>query len=155
VGDLREFVAESNRIEGIHRVTEYEVVAHERLLALPYVEVSDLETFVRTVASRPLRKAPGMNVRVGSHFPPPGGPEIEDRLQNICEWAGSGAPTPWKVHVQYERLHPFLDGNGRSGRALWVWMRIQEDRDPFALGFLHSAYYEALEAEQGLSEGER
>lgn len=38
-----------------------------------------------------------------------------------------------------------MDGNGRSGRAIWAWMRLKENRDPFQLGFLHSFYYESLE----------
>ena len=37
--------------------------------------------------------------------------------------------------------HPFTDGNGRSGRALWLWQ--MNNHAPF--GFLHTFYYQTLE----------
>lgn len=144
--DLYSFIEESNRIEDIHRVTAYEVAEHERFLALPLVRVDNLERFVRESVGTILRERPGMNVTVGSHEPPIGGPHIRGRLSDLLVWAQESDPSPWEVHVAYEKLHPFLDGNGRSGRVLWAWLRNQLGRDPFALGFLHSAYYEALEA---------
>ena len=52
---------------------------------------------------------------------------------------------PWVFHVQYERLHPFTDGNGRSGRALWAWQMMRR-REGLALGFLHRFYYQTLVA---------
>jgi hypothetical protein len=144
---LHAFVEESNRIESIHRPpTDYEIRAHEWLLELPELRVPELELFVREVAAVPLRRAAGQNVIVGTHTPPPGGPEIEAELQELLAEIHADELTPWEAHVAYEKLHPFLDGNGRSGRALWAWMILREGRNPFARGFLHAAYYEALEA---------
>ena len=151
MSDLHAFVAESNRIEGIHLVTDAEINVHEWFLRQPRLRTTDVERFVETVAGAGLRRREGMNVRIGLHSPPPGHREMGLRLGDLLEAAfvrAEGSKTPWEVHARYEKLHPFMDGNGRSGRALWAWMRLREHRDPFALGFLHSAYYEALEAQR-------
>jgi hypothetical protein len=145
---LHDFVVESNRIEGITREPlRREIEAHEEFLELREVEVDHLETFVGDIAGASLRRLPGMDVRVGPHVPPSGGPKIEAELTELlASMLGAVHYSPWEVHAEYERLHPFTDGNGRSGRVLWAWQRLRNGRDPFVLGFLHSAYYEALEA---------
>jgi hypothetical protein len=151
-GSLVAFVRESNAIEGIHRDPLHrEIKAHEAFLALDEIRVEHLETFVSDVAGASLRTLPGMNVRVGPHLPPSGGPKIEAELTELLTVlantvGGHSQITPWEVHVEYETLHPFTDGNGRSGRVLWAWQMSKEGRDPFALGFLRAAYYQALEA---------
>ena len=127
---LEEFVAESNRIEGIDGVSRSDMIAHEDLLARPRLTVQDIERFVSLVQPNAILRRPvGLNVRVGNHIAPAGGPKIEPALEKLLgsvnrDWAGEGHcdPAAYKTHLAYEDLHPFSDGNGRSGRAIWLWM---------------------------------
>lgn len=32
-----------------------------------------------------------------------------------------------KLHVTYERIHPFIDGNGRTGRMFMNWWRLRNN----------------------------
>lgn len=143
---LVEFVRESNAIEGITREpTTDELLASERFLhlfQLSAVTLGDLQAVY--APDKPLREQDGMNVRVGKHTPPPGGPHIRRQLNNLLARANRGAD-PWKTHLHYETLHPYLDGNGRTGRMLWAWQMRNHGRDPFGLPFLHRFYYQTLE----------
>lgn len=138
---LIRFVAESNRIEGIVRdPTEAECAAHLNFLDGP-LDIAALERFVSVVQpGASLRRHRGMNVRVGDHIAPAGGPGIETRLAKLLR----SDKSPFGRHVAYETLHPFMDGNGRSGRVLWLRDMGGLDRVP--LGFLHHWYYSTLAA---------
>lgn len=143
---LQAFVEESNRIEGILALRPVEVKAHEVLLARDEIVLDDVVAFVSVVAGARLRERAGMNVRVGNHVPPPGGPEIGRSLTSLLRRLFRLELTPYEGHVAYEQLHPFMDGNGRSGRAIWAWHMMTSGQDPFALPFLHRWYYQALDA---------
>lgn len=137
--DLSDFVRESNRIERIVRdPTTEEIAAHERFLSIgPNIDtIVEFVTAVQPDAH--LRDRHGMDVRVGAFLPPPGGPHIRQQLGDLL----STARDPYWVHHLYETLHPFTDGNGRSGRVLWLWMMGGIHRAP--LGFLHHWYYQSL-----------
>lgn len=145
---IANFVAESNWIEGIHRnPTQQELDVHIAFVTLRSLSVADLELFVSVVApGKLLREKPGMNVFVGNHRPPPGGPNIRRNLEKLLA-PSSLSRSAYEVHCDYETLHPFIDGNGRSGRALWLWMMLRNGSDwPEKLGFLHSWYYQSLAA---------
>ena len=139
------FVTESNRIEGILRPpTQEELDAFARLLSLPRLYLIDLTEFVGIYQpDAQLRNVVGRDVRVGNHRPPPGGPEIRERLVDLLSRAKRTPDSAYAIHLEYETLHPFTDGNGRSGRALWAWQMRS-----FPLGFLHHFYYQTLNANQ-------
>jgi hypothetical protein len=136
---LEDFVRESNRIEGIHRdPTGDELDAHQAFINITRPTTKDLEGFVGVIApGHVLRDKVGLNVRVGNHIAPSGGPHIKTELDFLLSQLEIS--DPWHMHVAYETLHPFTDGNGRSGRALWLW---QMQAAP--IGFLHQFYYQTL-----------
>ena len=139
------FVAESNAIEGIHRdPTAAEIDATERFLALPELYVSSVEVLVGVYQpDAVIRSRDGMNVRVGDYVAPPGGVSIVRRLTALLQTVNQNLSDPWHVHVEYERLHPFTDGNGRSGRAVWLWQTMRAGGT--RLSFLHAFYYQTLQ----------
>ncbi len=143
-GELVRFISESNGIEGIHRrPTKAEIAATENFLALNLLLARDVVDLVKVYQpGAQLRNRAGLNVRVGNHIAPPGHPEIEHRLQDIIDGA-VGSVDPWTTHMRYETLHPFTDGNGRSGRSLWAWQMLRK-QDGLPLGFLHQFYYQTL-----------
>ncbi len=82
---------------------------------------------------------------MGNHRPPPGGLSIRAKLKGILKGVANEVH-PFRVHLAYETLHPFMDGNGRSGRALWAWQMLKKyGPDALSLGFLHRFYYQSLE----------
>ena len=141
--NLKNFVTESNRIEGITRTTREEILAHEAFVALTHPCIADIVGLVSVLQPRALlRDEPGRDVRVGTYYPPRGGLHVRNDLRLLLERLGEHSP--YTAHLAYEALHPFTDGNGRSGRALWLWMMGGLDHAP--LGFLHHWYYQSLAA---------
>ena len=143
---LTEFVAESNRIEGITRPpTVSEVQEAERFLELKIVTIEDLEQFVSVYQpGARLRETRGLDVRVGSHIAPRGGPELVISLSVILTKVAGGDLTQFTAHLRYEFLHPFTDCNGRSGRMLWLWQMLRQYQFP-NLSFLQHWYYDTLD----------
>ena len=104
-----------------------------------------MKTFVMLVQpDAVIRDKSHLNVRIGNHIPPQGGSEVVADLMNILYEVNHNSEEPYDLHHDYETLHPFTDGNGRSGRALWLW-QMTRGRDIPKLGFLHTWYYQTLQ----------
>jgi hypothetical protein len=140
-----DFVEESWRIEGLTlspvRLANF-VAMHQEFIAKKPITVEDLILLAAqfTDGYGRLRNKPGMDVYVGSHTPPSGGPQIRVMLNQIIH--DLHFRTPYQIHCSFESLHPFLDGNGRTGRALWLWQMGGHSRS--GIGFLHEWYYQSL-----------
>lgn len=88
-----------------------------------------------------------ISVRVGRHIPPP--PEMVSGLmhelldwwnKHSAEW--SPAVTSAVLHYQFEEIHPFADGNGRTGRLLALWELYRRGFDTHHIFSVDEFYWE-------------
>ena len=73
---------------------------------------------------------PGGNLRDAIYVPPPPHevPEALSQLEKFINNPGNLPKLVWIgiVHVQFETIHPFLDGNGRVGRLLIILLLCEQ-----------------------------
>ncbi len=99
----------------------------------------------------------GSTIETARFVPPPPG-ELPALLADWERYAHETVEVPLLIqnallHYQFETLHPFLDGNGRIGRLLSVFLLVEHGRLPAPLLYLsaylerdRARYYEALQA---------
>jgi Fic family protein len=103
-------------------------------------------------------------VSVGRHLPP-AARDVSPRMFELLEWWNTQAVELSPVlssailHYQFEWIHPFADGNGRTGRALALWELYRRGFDSHHIFSVdeyywedRSAYYEALDDVRRLGE---
>lgn len=86
-------------------------------------------------------------VRVGKYLPPP--PDAVSGLMfELLEWWDKAAPKLSPVlssailHYRFEAIHPFADGNGRTGRALALWELYRRGFDTHHIYSVDEYYWE-------------
>jgi Fic family protein len=97
-------------------------------------------------------------VRVGRFVPPPAD-QVSGLMREYLEWwnakAGNHSPIVSSaiLHYRFEEIHPFADGNGRTGRAIALWELYRRGFDShhiFSVDEFYwndrSRYYAALDA---------
>lgn len=88
-------------------------------------------------------------VRVGSHIAP-NPKEVVGRLEKmLAEYNAASHENIIKriakLHLAFEYIHPFFDGNGRIGRVINNYLLIREGFVPINIKFIDRArYYEAF-----------
>ena len=99
-----------------------------------------------------------IQVRVGRHYPPAAA-DVSGLMFELLEWWNKKAPelspalSSSILHYQFEWIHPFADGNGRTGRALALWELYRRGFDSHHIFSVDEyywedrpAYYRALDA---------
>ncbi|MDO8541753.1 MAG: Fic family protein [Opitutaceae bacterium] len=88
-----------------------------------------------------------MRVRVGQFVPPP--PEdVSGLMFELLAWWNKDAPglspvlSSAIVHHRFETIHPFADGNGRTGRALALWELYRRGFDSHHIFAVDEFYWE-------------
>jgi Fic family protein len=88
-----------------------------------------------------------IRVRVGPHVPPPPN-EVSGFMFELLEWWNKRAPSLSPVlssaivHYRFEAVHPFADGNGRTGRALALWELYRRGFDSHHIFSVDEFYWE-------------
>ncbi len=152
--DLDRFVSEREIFEAknLARVVTYtEKMAKEQELSLEAILLLHkiLISNIRDDIAGRFRKG-NEYVRVGNHIAPPPG-EVTDRLEKmLAEYNASNDENIIKritrLHLSFEQIHPFIDGNGRIGRAINNYLLVREGFVPINIKFIdRKEYYEAFE----------
>ncbi|MBI3772889.1 MAG: Fic family protein [Gammaproteobacteria bacterium] len=88
-----------------------------------------------------------ISVRVGRYLPPP--PDAVSGLMfELLEWWNTAAKKLSPVlssailHYRFEAIHPFADGNGRTGRALALWELYRRGFDTHHIFSVDEYYWE-------------
>lgn len=145
-----EFIRNSNLIENIDSAKEDRQSwrTWEWLIEQDHIsEPTLLELHARITRFNLSKKHRGnyrnVQVYVGNHVPP--GPEIAkyqayDWLMDLLQhWQ---TLDPKEMHIRFETIHPFIDGNGRAGRMLMWWHQVKLGQPATMISFDNRpAYY--------------
>ena len=135
----------------IERQQRMRTITHDEVLALHKLIATGVMD--QGVAGR----YRNMAVRVGRYLPPPPH-EVSGLMRELRDWWNRDA-SEWPpvissavVHYRFEEIHPFADGNGRTGRLLALWEMYRRGFDTHHVFSVDEyywedrpRYYEALE----------
>lgn len=87
----------------------------------------------------------------GAHQTPPEPYMIPRLMEQLIGWYGKARLHPIELaaefHLRFEGIHPFIDGNGRTGRLLMNLMLMQSGYPPIDVKFQdRKRYYEAFDS---------
>lgn len=88
-----------------------------------------------------------IGVRVGNYVPPPP-QQVSGFMFELLDWMNteslklSPIITSAIVHYRFEAIHPFADGNGRTGRALALWELYRRGFDTHHIFSVDEFYWE-------------
>ena len=151
--DLDRFVSERELFEAknLARVVEYiNKKAKEKELTLDvilFLHKMLISNIRDEIAGRFRNK--NELVRVGSHIASPSENIVQELEKMLSDYNANNDMSIYKrianLHLAFEYTHPFVDGNGRIGRAINNYLLIREGFVPINIRFANrQQYYEAF-----------
>ncbi len=130
----------------------YDFIIHNKRKKLDTKFLCELQRIVvKETRQNGIGELRNVNVRVGTHVASPFY-SVPRKLTALVKWFNSNfnKHNPVVVstyfHAMFEEIHPFVDGNGRSGRLLLNLMLQEKGFPPLIIFFeQRQAYYTALE----------
>ncbi len=152
-------VEEGRELAAVNPRAEREVVNY--LAALRHIEKqagkstithADILTLHKIIAGRVMDQGEAgryrtIGVRVGPYVPPPPS-EVSGLMFELLEWWNKDARQLSPIlssailHYRFEAIHPFADGNGRTGRALALWELYRRGFDTHHVFSVDEFYWE-------------
>lgn len=151
--ELEEFIRESNAIENVNAQSAVE----ETLAAWEFLEQKEKLTHSRVKIVHwhiMENRQPDIagdyrrtQVYVGDNTPPP--PAIVGyKMESLLTWSPENTLEALKWHIAFERIHPFADGNGRTGRLLYFWHCRKLGSEPLLFRAAdREGYYDLFDSE--------
>ncbi len=125
-----------------------------------YQEIKRVQDGIRPPQTETVIRRRGSGTLGGSvvYTPPRGQYVLENLLENLSEFINNDVKYPYDplikiavAHYQFEAIHPFRDGNGRTGRILSILTMIQKKLIDLPILYLSAyiiehkdEYYECL-----------
>jgi Fic family protein len=116
-------------------------ISHEEILSLHKIMAGDVVDQGTAGCCRTIA------VRVGRYVPPPPA-DVSGLMFELLAWWNKESPKMSPVlssaiiHYRFESIHPFADGNGRTGRALALWELYRRGFDTHHIFSVDEFYWE-------------
>ncbi|HUC38538.1 MAG TPA: Fic family protein [Candidatus Acidoferrum sp.] len=135
-----------------HRKVFYEMIAQKGDLTLEVLLEWHKELFIETKPDLAGRiRDFGVYIGGSRHLPPPA-KEVKQRLTELFKWYHkeeekmNAVELAARMHLKFETIHPFGDGNGRTGRLILNFILHKKGYPMSNIKYINRrGYYNALE----------
>ncbi|MDK2899126.1 MAG: hypothetical protein PWQ10_313 [Patescibacteria group bacterium] len=167
ISDVKEVLFDNKILSNRTQTEQREAVNHQvamNFILDELVQGSDLKWTPELIRNIHLRLMSGVisnagmwrnhSVRIaGVHVPLANFIKVPDLVEDICNALNKKTNDPIellaKTHAEFEQIHPFSDGNGRTGRLIMFALALQYGLvPPIITKERRSAYYKYLELAQ-------